>query len=91
MAIPLPNATGAPVAEITLKVVDDQMKPVALTGKPEPGAEIQFNGAPSAFAKEPFMLTLDSQKSDIEGLTMTPCTAAPVAPKKGPATAPKKK
>ena len=83
------------MAEITIRLVDDQMKPLALTGKPETGGQIQFNGAPSAFtqAKEdkPFMLTLDSQKSDIEGLTLTPCAAAPApAHKAAPAPAKKK-
>jgi hypothetical protein len=53
------------------------MKALPLTGKPETGGEIQFNGAPSAFTKDPFMLTLDAQKSDLDGLTVTPCTAAP--------------
>jgi hypothetical protein len=95
VAIPLPDQQGSPVAEITIRLVDDQMKPLALTGKPETGGQIQFNGAPSAFtqAKEdkPFMLTLDSQKSDIEGLTLTPCAAAPApAHKAAPAPAKKK-
>jgi hypothetical protein len=90
VAIPLPTQQGSPVAEITLKLVDDQMKPAPLTGKPEVGVQIQFNGAPSAFTKEPFMLTLDSEKTDIDGLTMTPCAAAAPA-KKAPAPPAKKK
>jgi hypothetical protein len=80
VAFPLPGQQGSPVAEVTIKVVDDQMKPLALTGKPETGGEIQFNGAPSAFTKEPFMLTLDAQKTDIDGLNMTPCAATKTAP-----------
>ena len=82
VGFPLPGAQGTPAVEVTIKLVDDQMKPLALTGKPETGGEIQFNGAPSAFTKDPFMLTLDAGKSDIDGLTMTPCAAAP--PKKAP-------
>ena len=86
VAIPVPGQTGTPAAEITLKLA------APLTGKPEIGRDIQFNGAPSAFTKEPFMLTLDSEKADIDGLTVTPCTAAAPAPKKGVAApAPKKK
>jgi len=83
VAIPLPNATGTPVPEITLKL------DAALTGKPETGGEIQFNGVPSAFTKEPFMLTLDSEKAKIDGLTLSPCTPTPA--KKGAAAPAKKK
>lgn len=89
VAFPLPGQQGTAVAEVTLRVVDDQMKPVTLTGKPDTGGEIRFNGAPSAFAKDPFMLTLDAAKTDIDGLTMTPC-AAPPAKKAAPPAAKKK-
>jgi hypothetical protein len=78
VAVPLPDATGTPVPEITLKLDP------ALTGKVETGGEILFNGVPAAFAKEPFMLTMDSSKDKIDGLNITPC-APPRAP------APKKK
>jgi hypothetical protein len=88
VAVPLPNAPGTPTAEITINVVDDQMKAAPLTGKPTVGGEIQFNGAPSAFTKEPFMLTLMAQKTDIEGITTTPCTATPT--KAAPPAAKKK-
>jgi hypothetical protein len=84
VSIPMPNATGAPVAEITLKL------DAALTGKPETGTEIQFNGVPEAFTKEPFMLVMGSAKDKIDGLNVTPCApaapakkAAPPATKKG--------
>lgn len=82
VAVPLPDATGTPVAEITLKLEPP------LTGKVETGGEVLFNGVPSAFTKEPFMLTMDSSKDKIEGLTVTPC-----APARAPApkSAPKKK
>jgi hypothetical protein len=71
-------------AEITLNL------DAALTGKPDTGVEIQWDGQPTAFTKEPFMLTMDTEKASITGLNLTPCVAAPVkkaAPKK---TAPKK-
>jgi len=83
VAIPLPNAQGTPVPEITLKL------DAALTGKVETGGEIQFNGVPSAFTKDPFMLTLDTEKAKIDGLTITPCTPTP-AKKAAPPAAKKK-
>jgi len=57
-----------------------------LTGKAEVGAEIQWDeGVPSAFAKDPFLLTMDVAKAKIENLKTSPCAPAPVkkaAPKK---------
>jgi len=72
--------------EITLRMVDENDKPLALTGKPEVGAEIQWEGVPMAFSKDPFMVTMDTEKGKVENLKMSPCGAAPV--KKAP---PKKK
>jgi hypothetical protein len=91
VAVPEPDQTGTPQSVITLKLVADD-KPDALTGKPDTGAtvEIQWEGVPSAFTKEPFMLTMDTEKGSITGLNMTPCAAPPAkksAPKK---SAPKK-
>jgi hypothetical protein len=71
-------------AEVTLTLDEP------LTGKPDTGVEIQWDGQPTAFTKEPFMLTMEVEKAKISGLNMTPCVAAPVkkaAPKK---SAPKK-
>jgi hypothetical protein len=71
--------------EVTLKMVDGEGKPLALTGKPETGVEIQWEGVPMAFSKEPFMVTMDAEKAKVENLKLTPCGAAPVkkaAPKK---------
>ncbi len=51
------------IGEITLKL------DAALRGKMEPGTEIGFEGVPSAFAKDPFMLTFDVEKSKITGWT----------------------
>jgi hypothetical protein len=71
-------------AEVTLNL------DAALTGKPDTGVAIQWDGQPTAFTKEPFMLTMDTEKANITGLNLTPCVAAPVkkaAPKK---SAPKK-
>jgi len=46
-----------------------------VSGKPETGTEIQWEGVPSAFSKEPFMLTMDTEKAKVEGLKTTPCAA----------------
>jgi tetratricopeptide (TPR) repeat protein len=80
VAIPLPDATGAPVAEITLKLVNDAGAASPLTGKAETG-RITFQGVAEAFTKDPFMLTMTIDKKDVKDLKVTPC-AAP-APRKG--------
>jgi tetratricopeptide (TPR) repeat protein len=71
VAVPEPNQTNAQ-SVITLKL------DAAIAGKPEAG-EIQWEGVPSAFTPEPFMLTMDTEKAKIEGLKTTPCGAAPAA------------
>jgi hypothetical protein len=71
VAVPLPDAQQPPRAEITLKL--DK----ALSGKPELNMEFQWEGIPSAFASEPFMLTMDAESSRIQGLKTTPCAIAP--------------
>jgi hypothetical protein len=71
VAIPEPDQQGNLRPEITLKL------DAALTGKPEPGTEIQFEAVPAAFTKDPaFMLTMETEKAKIEGLKMTPCAGA---------------
>lgn len=74
VAVPDPSqqaAAGTAQAEITIKL------DAALAGKPEPGAEIQWEGVPTAFTKAPFMLTMESEKAKTEVKT-SPCAAAPV-------------
>jgi hypothetical protein len=71
--------------EVSLRMVNAEGTPLALTGKPETGVEIQWEGVPSAFSKDPFLVTMDVEKSKIENLKMAPCATAPVkkaAPKK---------
>jgi tetratricopeptide (TPR) repeat protein len=66
--------------EVTLKLE------TALRGKAAPGTEIQFEGVPSAFTKDPFMLTFDVDSKDkIEGWP----AQAPPAGKKRPTGAKK--
>jgi hypothetical protein len=75
VAVPEPDQKSTLIGEITLKL------DAALPGKPVAGTEIVFTGAvPSAFSKDPFMLTLDIEKAKIEGLKTETCAAAP--PKK---------
>ncbi len=90
VAVPEPDTPGTPQSVITLKLVADD-KPDALTGKPDTGAtvEIQWEGVPSAFTKEPFMLTMDTEKGSITGLNLTPC-AAPAKKSVPKKSAPKK-
>jgi hypothetical protein len=71
VSVPEPNQQNAQTV-ITLKL------DAALTGKPTAG-EIQWEGVPSAFTADPFMLTMDTEKAKIEGLQVTPCAAAPPA------------
>ncbi len=66
VAVPLPGNTPTP--EITLKLE------TALTGKPELNQEFHWEGVPTAFTKDPFMLTMDTPKDKLEGLKTTPCT-----------------
>ena len=82
VAIPDPDQPGATLrAEITLKL------DAALTGKPETNAEIQWEGVPAAFTKDPaFMLTMETEKAKIEGLKVTPCAGGAVQKKAGGAT-----
>jgi len=70
VAVPLPDATGSPTAEITLKL------DAPLTGKPESGV-IRWEGVPTSFTQSPFMLTMDTEKAKIKDLKTSPCTAAP--------------
>jgi len=74
LLVSVPSFDNAkPPAEITLKFA------TALTGKPEVGGEITFNeGVSKTFTAAPFMLTMDVEKDKVQGLTMTPCAAAPV-------------
>jgi hypothetical protein len=85
VAVPEPDQKSTLIAEITLKLDAALAGPNA---KPTAGTEITFTGAvPSAFTKEPFMLTLDIEKAKIEGLKTEACAAAP--PKKAPVGAKK--
>jgi hypothetical protein len=76
VAVSLPPEAGGPQQalkpEITLKL------DAPLSGKPDLNAEFHWDGVPTAFTKDPFMLTMTVEKAKIEGLKVTPCAAAPV-------------
>ena len=55
-------------ANVTLKLVGSEGTPLALTGKPEVGVEIEFEGVPDSFTKQPFMVTFNVEKAKITGL-----------------------
>jgi tetratricopeptide (TPR) repeat protein len=83
IAVPDPEQPSTLTAEITLKLD----KP--LTGKPVAGTEIKWDGQPTAFTKEPLMLTMDVDQADIQGMAVDPCTV-PAPKKAAPKPAPKK-
>ncbi len=78
VAIPEPGQTSK-TPEVTLRL------DAPLSGKPTVGETIEWDGVPKAFSKEPFMLTMETEKAKISGLKVEPC-APPVR-----RTAPKKK
>ena len=75
LVLALSDATNP---EVTLKLE------TPLTGKPEIGQTVEFEGVPSAFTKEPFNLTMDIENDKISGLKVE--KVAPAPPKKGVAT-----
>ncbi|MGO9230263.1 MAG: hypothetical protein ACLQKA_13795 [Bryobacteraceae bacterium] len=80
VAVPMPDAKPPYASEIVLKL------DAPLNGKPEPDLELTWTeGQPSAFSKDPFLLTIDVVKAKIDGLKTTPCVPPvrhPVAKKK---------
>jgi hypothetical protein len=67
VAVPLPDQQQSAPVEIRLKLD----KPLA--GKPDLKAEFQWEGVPSAFTREPFLLTMDVEAGKLQGLATTPC------------------
>jgi hypothetical protein len=68
VAVPLPDSPESEDAEIVLKL------DAPLSGKPDLHTDIQWEGVPSAFTQVPFLLSMDTERSMIEGLKTTPCT-----------------
>lgn len=67
VAVPTPGASSPPEPEIALKL------DAPLAGKPVAGEEFQWEGVPSAFSAHPFLLTVETERSKIEGLKISPC------------------
>ena len=44
------------------------------TGKPALEQEFHWEGVPTAFTKDSFLLTMDTDTAKIEGLKVLPCT-----------------
>jgi hypothetical protein len=56
--------SDAQTPEVTLKL------DAPLTGKPEIGSEVEFDGIASGFTPDPFMVTFDVEKAKLKGLKM---------------------
>jgi tetratricopeptide (TPR) repeat protein len=74
--VPMPDAPRPTEAEILLKLD----KPIA--GKPAPGTEFQWQGVPSAFTAQPFLLTMDTESAKLDGIKGAPCGVAPARKKR---------
>ena len=84
VAINLPNQTGD-VAKVKL-----HLENWALKGKVENGADVQWDGVPSGFTKEPFLLTMDVADKTKLDVAITACPPPP-PPKKSAVPPAKKK
>ena len=69
VAIRLPKDAQNPRAEISLKLE----KP--LKGTPLLGSELHWTAVATAFSKDPFRLTMETDPSKVEGLSLSPCQA----------------
>jgi hypothetical protein len=67
VSVPLPNQTHDSTEEIVLKLA------TRLSGRPELHTEFHWSGVPSAFSKEPFLLTMDVDPASLKNLNLTPC------------------
>ena len=80
ISIRLPKDTQNPSPDILLKL--DK----SLAGKPELGNEVHWTGVATSFSKEPFLLTMETEPSQIGGLSVSPCPPNPrkkIGPNKG--------
>lgn len=76
---------NAEVGEVTLKF------DVPLAGKPKIGSVVEFEGVPTAFTKDPFNLTFETEKGKVAGLEVEAAAPArPTAKKAAPAGKKKK-
>ena len=103
----VPNLKGKVVAqpspkELTVSIDDVTTETLAkaeatlvfdspLKGTVEPGTELTFAGSPTAYTKEPFMVTMDVEKKNVNGLGAAAGPATPTAPRRAPARSTRKK
>ena len=71
IAIRSPKDTQNSRPEVLLKLE----KP--LTGKPEIGNEVRWTGVATAFSKEPFLVTMETEPSKIEEVRLSTCQPNP--------------
>ena len=67
------NLSGGSTPEVVLRVTGSTNRHL-----PERGSEIQFAGVPVAFTREPFMLTVDTEKDDAKTVSAA-CGDGPLA------------
>jgi hypothetical protein len=72
VAVPMPDTNPPYTAEIALKL------DAPLTGRPQAKAEFSWEGVPSGFSKNPFLLTMSVEKAKLTDLKTEPCGSAPV-------------
>jgi hypothetical protein len=73
---------------IVLALSDPNTEEVALEFetpvRAEPGAQLTFEGVAKSFTKEPFMLTMEAERGDVQGLSGAPAGRKPAASKAKP-------
>jgi hypothetical protein len=67
VSVPLPNQAPDSPQEIVLKLA------TRLSGRPELHSEFHWSGVPSAFSKQPFLLTMDVDPASLKNLNLTKC------------------
>jgi len=67
VAIALPNSPPNAPPEVALKL------DMRLTGRPALGGQIHWSGVPAAFSKDPFLLTMEAEASNLKGVALAPC------------------
>jgi len=90
-----PTLTGTVIEQkspkqLVLAVADDKTPEVTLdvdaaVGKVDPGTKLTFSGVAKSYTKDPFMITMDAEKSEIKGLPTAAPAKRPAARKPGAA------
>ena len=80
LTVAVDNVTPETMAKGEAKLMLD----APLKGTVEPGTEITFAGAATAYTKEPFMITYEVEKKSVTGLGAAAGPAGPATPHKAP-------